>query len=63
MAFQLPFLNTPLRKKRQQFICIDLGTRTTKAILLERRGDLLALVRYAILDRAIVWRKNCPWIR
>ena len=57
MAFQLPFLNTPLRKKRPQFICIDLGTRTTKAILLERRGDLLALVRYAILDAPLYEKK------
>ena len=50
MAFTLPFLNGASRKKRTQMICVDLGSRTTKAVLLEKRGEILALTRYALLD-------------
>ena len=32
---------------------VDLGSRTTKAILLERRGELLALSRFALLDAPV----------
>jgi type IV pilus assembly protein PilM len=38
-------------------IAVDLGSRTTKAVLLERRGEVLALTRYAILD-APIFEKN-----
>jgi type IV pilus assembly protein PilM len=50
MALPLPFLNSTARKKRSQIIGIDLGSRTTKAVLIERRGEVLALTRYALLD-------------
>ena len=38
-------------------ISVDLGSRTTKAVLLERRGDVIALTRYALLDAPIVEKK------
>ena len=50
---ELPFIGGASRKKRSQMIAVDLGTRTTKAVLLERRGEVLALVRYAMLDAPI----------
>ena len=50
MALQLPFLNGANRKKRAQMVAIDLGGRTTKAALFERRGEILALTRFALLD-------------
>jgi type IV pilus assembly protein PilM len=45
----LPFLNGQ-SKKRDQVIAIDLGGRSTKAILLQRRGDVYTLLRYCIMD-------------
>jgi type IV pilus assembly protein PilM len=36
---------------------VDLGSRTTKGILLERRGELLALSRFALLDTPIYEKK------
>jgi type IV pilus assembly protein PilM len=53
MALSLPFLNGASRKKRSHLIAIDLGSRTTKAVLLERRGEVLALTRYALLDAPV----------
>jgi type IV pilus assembly protein PilM len=60
MAFSLPFLNKGQRKKRAQMISIDLGSRTTKAVLLERRGEVLALTRYALLDAPVFEKKISP---
>lgn len=57
MALPLPFLNGSSRKKRAQMIAIDLGSRTTKAALFERRGEILALTRYALLDAPIFEKK------
>jgi type IV pilus assembly protein PilM len=56
----LPFLNGVSRKKRSQMISVDLGSRTTKAVLLERRGEVLALTRYALLDAPIFEKKISP---
>lgn len=53
MALTLPFLNGAARKKRSQIIAADLGSRTTKAVLLERRGEILALTRYVMLDAPV----------
>ncbi len=53
----LPFLNGVSGKKRAQMMVVDLGSRTTKAILLERRGELLALTRFALLDTPIYEKK------
>jgi type IV pilus assembly protein PilM len=53
----LPFLNGASSKKRSQIMVVDLGSRTTKGILLERRGELLALSRFALLDTPIYEKK------
>jgi type IV pilus assembly protein PilM len=53
----LPFLNGFGRKKRTQIVSVDLGTRITKAVLLEQRGEFWALSRYALLD-APIFEKN-----
>jgi len=50
---ELPFIGGAVRKKRNQMMAVDLGTRTTKAVLMERRGEVLALSRYALLDAPI----------
>jgi len=57
---ELPFIGGASRKKRNQMVAVDLGTRTTKAVLLERRGEVLALVRYAMLDAPIYEKKLSP---
>lgn len=44
-------------KKRNQILAVDLGSRTTKAVLIERRGDVMALTRYALLDAPIFEKK------
>lgn len=53
MQMGLPFLNGVAGKKRNQMISVDLGARTTKAVLLERRGEVFALTRYVLLDAPI----------
>jgi len=45
----LPFLNGQ-SKKREQIIAIDLGGRSTKAIHLQRKGDVYTLSRYCVMD-------------
>ena len=57
MAFTLPFLNGATKKKRTHMIAVDLGSRTTKAVLLEKRGEILALTRYALLDAPLFEKK------
>jgi type IV pilus assembly protein PilM len=47
-------------KKRSQMMAADLGSRTTKAVLLERRGEVLALTRFALLDAPIYDKKMSP---
>ena len=41
-------------------MAVDLGTRTTKAVLMERRGEVLALSRFALLDAPIFDKKFSP---
>jgi len=53
----LPFLNSSSRKKRTQVMAVDLGNRTSKAVLLERRGNLMVLCRYALVDAPIYDKK------
>ena len=38
-------------------VAVDLGNRTTKAVLLERRNDIFALTRYALLDAPLFEKK------
>jgi type IV pilus assembly protein PilM len=52
-----PILNGASKKKRSQILAVDLGTRTTKAVLVERRGEIFALTRYALLDAPIFEKK------
>jgi type IV pilus assembly protein PilM len=56
----LPFLTGLKKKKRSQMISVDLGTRTTKAVLLEQRGEVWALCRYALVDAPIFDKKISP---
>jgi len=58
MAF--PFVNGFGSKKRSQMIAVDLGTRKTKAVLLERHGQSLELLRYALLDAPISEKRITP---
>src|SRR5260370_28991105 len=44
-------------KKRVQLISLDLGGRTTKAVLLQRKVDAFVLSRFAVLD-APIYEKN-----
>jgi len=46
---ELPFLNRRA-KQSDQLIAIDLGSRATKAVYLQRRGDSFDLASYVILD-------------
>ena len=41
------------RKQRDRVVAVDLGTRTTKAVSVQRRGDHFILNQYAILDAPI----------
>ncbi len=41
------------RKKRDQMLAIDLGARSTKAVLLQRRGNRFALAGFSVLDTPI----------
>src|ERR1700722_11499859 len=50
-------LNGASKKRRSQILAVDLGSRTTKAVLIERRGELMALTRYALLDAPIFDKK------
>src|SRR5271170_172002 len=56
----LPFLSGIGKKKRTQMVSVDLGARTTKAVLLEQRGEVWALTRYALLDAPIFDKKISP---
>lgn len=56
----LPVIVRGSRKKRDQILAIDLGSRTTKAIHLQRRGDSFVLSRYALLDAPIFEKAMSP---
>ena len=45
----LPF-QTSLAKKRSLAVAIDLGSHTTKAVCIQRRGDGFELLRYAVQE-------------
>jgi type IV pilus assembly protein PilM len=45
----LPFLNSGV-KRRDQIVAIDLGSRVTKAVHLQRHSDKLTLLDYAFVD-------------
>ncbi|MFO1513117.1 MAG: pilus assembly protein PilM [Verrucomicrobiota bacterium] len=49
----LPLIVSGSRKKRDQMLAVDLGSRTTKAVHLQRQGEALVLNRFAVLDAPI----------
>ena len=46
--------------KRDQIIAIDLGSRTTKAVHVQRTGETLKLLRYVIQDAPIYEKTSSP---
>jgi type IV pilus assembly protein PilM len=56
----LPTLISGSKRKRDQILAIDLGSRTTKAVHLHRRGDTFALTRFALLDAPIFDKAMTP---
>jgi type IV pilus assembly protein PilM len=50
---RLPFFDSANGTKRDEMAAVDLGTRTTKAVHLQRRGEGFALCSYALLDAPI----------
>src|SRR5882757_3973724 len=53
----MPFINSQSKKKRDQVIAIDLGGRSTKAVYMQRKGDVYTLLRYCVMD-APIYEKN-----
>src|SRR6266700_632557 len=49
----LPFLNNNVRKQRDRMLAVDLGSRTTKAVHLQRQGEGFVLCGYVLLDAPI----------
>jgi len=49
----LPFFTNGTRKKRDQMLAVDLGSRITKAVHMQRKGDGFALCGFALLDAPI----------
>ncbi|MGH7941509.1 MAG: pilus assembly protein PilM [Limisphaerales bacterium] len=52
-----PILNDSSRKRRTPMLVVDMGGRTTKSIIMEQRGERLALTRYALMDAPIFDKK------
>ncbi len=55
----LPFFGKK-NSRRDHIVAIDLGSRTTKAVYLQRTGDKFSLVRYAIQDAPIYEKIPSP---
>ena len=53
----LPFFDNRARKQHDRMLAVDLGSRTTKAVHVQRRGQGFALCGYALLD-APIFDKN-----
>jgi len=57
----LPFLsNVNGRKQRDRMLAVDLGSRTTKAVQIQRSGDTFVLSGYALLDAPIFEKTLSP---
>jgi type IV pilus assembly protein PilM len=56
----LPVIFSGSKKKRDQILAIDLGTRTTKAVVMQRRGDVYVLSRYHLLDAPVFDKALSP---
>ena len=48
----LPYIKSGVKQK-ERVLAVDLGSRTTKAVLVERKGTSLTLSSYALLDAPI----------
>jgi type IV pilus assembly protein PilM len=55
----VPFLNQK-PKKRDQIVAIDLGTRTTKAVCLQRKGEGYNFASFVLLDAPVFEKKLSP---
>lgn len=53
MALSLPFLNSSRSRKRDCILALDLGGRTTKAVLVQRKGDAFVLGGCTVQDAPI----------
>jgi len=56
----LPLIVGAGAKKRDQMLAVDLGSRNTKAVYLQRQGDALVLNRFAVLDAPIFEKSLSP---
>jgi type IV pilus assembly protein PilM len=56
---RLPFFDSALGRKVDQIMAIDLGSRTTKAVYLQRRGQGFVLSGFAFMD-APIYEKTLP---
>lgn len=56
----LPFLTGNGTRKPAHMVSVDLGARTTKAALLQKRGEGWALASFALLDAPIFEKKISP---
>ncbi len=48
-----PFIISRSNHRRDQILAVDLGSRTTKAVHIQRRGNAFLLSRFAVLDAPI----------
>jgi type IV pilus assembly protein PilM len=55
----LPFIDGAIGRKRDQIMAVDLGSRTTKAVCVQRRNQGFALCGFALLD-APIYDKTLP---
>jgi type IV pilus assembly protein PilM len=56
----LPFLDSAIGRKRDQVIGVDLGSRNTKAVCLQRRGQGFALCGFTVLDAPVYEKTLSP---
>jgi len=56
----LPFLNNNGKKQRDRMLAVDLGSRTTKAVHIQRDGEGFILCGYALLDAPIFEKSLSP---
>lgn len=55
----LPFISSRA-KRRDQVVAVDLGARTTKAVHVQRRGEILNLVNFVLLDSPVLEKNSVP---
>src|SRR5882757_4666566 len=56
----LPFFQSAARKLRDQMVAVDLGSRTSKAVHVQRRGDGYALCGYHMTDAPVYEKTVSP---